>query len=268
MRHSKLVVGSVLMLAATGSPGYAESVGKVATRNPVSEAGKQTWTPVNPDDPVEVERSLRTGATGQIFVDFDERNSVKLDHDALLSVTTLDKAPNALKTVFTLQRGRVRVLVADTDKPVDCWVRTRNAAMHAVGTDFVVTYDPIANVTKVFGVSGVVSVQNRDGGPIRMIAAQETSSVVKTAAATVPARMDGAAFDVAVGGLDFIASGQPESRTVDHPALTGTVAVVDVTHAGPPPRPRIPDGEGPNQGPGNELHQPVTGTIGNVGVRF
>jgi len=265
-RRSMMALMALVALAVLAGSARAQDVGSVADLQGGLDIGRDTtWTPAAIGVPIQLHDELRTAKGGRAVVVF---------RDGSVLVQVFDPAQSLYQSTLKLLRGKVRALVSDYYKQPRSQFRieTHTAVSGVRGTEFVVTFDPIADVSDVVGVEGQVEVHsvldpiNRGVFVTRM----ELTRVARGKLPTPVRRLDEPVFRQYLEGLEFIGDGRPESMVHNNGVLLGTDVPVPFRPgefarfslrgpiAGPPPvYPKLPP-----------YSPPVLGGPGDVNVRF
>jgi hypothetical protein len=103
-------------------------------------------------------------------------------------------------------------------------ITTATAVVKVRGTEFVVAYDPVAEVSDVVGVSGQVEVRGATERPNTrgvFVTTKELTTVAKGKPPTMAKSISDALFRQYIEDLEFIGGGQAESQAAKHPILAG-----------------------------------------------
>jgi hypothetical protein len=225
MKRFAIVLGVAMSIAVTAS---AQEVGTVAAVDGAAEIQHDGgWTPSSVGDPVFSGDTLRTGTGGRMRVVFQDDSVLNVGEDSEIVVDEQVFRPSGASTsLMQLLRGQVRALVgAYYERQGSTYeIETPTAVSGVRGTEFVVSYDPTVDVTKVIGVTGRVevhSVLDRVTHGV-YVTAGEITSVEQGKYPSPPPRLDEHMFRQYLEGLQFIGAGRSESLTVGHPVLGGT----------------------------------------------
>jgi len=241
------LIAFVLSFTGTASAQTFPAVAEVEAVDGEAELQHDgTWRPVAVGMAVASTDELRTGPTGRIRIMF-RANSVLLIGPAS-DVVIADYTESPLSGQLRLLRGKVRAFVESTFTAPGARyeIETPMAVVGVRGTDFLVVFDPVAEVkvppgrgrTDVVGVDGRVevhSVLDRIGHGV-FVTARELTVVERGNYPTAPQRLDEKMFKQYLEGLQFIGYGRPESLTLGHPLLAGIfVPEPDRADSLPPP---------------------------------
>jgi FecR-like protein len=216
MRKRALITGGllvtlVLLLRGTAS---AQEVGTVTGAEPTAEIGRGgVWAAAVVGAVVQQGDVLRTGQPGRLSVVFQDESVVNVAPGSELVVDEQLFAPEqgTVRSVMRLLQGRVRAMVSDYYRGTTAGfeVKTPTALAGVRGTDFVVTYDPTAEVTEVVDISGSVSVHNLLDPEHHgvLITAGELTVVAQGQRPEPPTRLSEKRFRQYIDGLEFIGGG-------------------------------------------------------------
>lgn len=184
----------------------------------------------------------------------------------------------ATRTLLHLARGSLRPVVAAQSAGRTFEVETPTAIAAVRGTEFVIVYNPVVEVSEVVGVTDTVyvsSVLARVRGEA-LVTARELTTVSRGHAPTAPKRIPDELFRQYIEGLQFIGEGAPESQTNGLPLLSGA-AVPPADRADAAARPNHLDvttpgdflapPEGSSAGEAGQPPKSV-GSPGGVGIQF
>ena len=225
MKRFAMVLGATMLIAVTAC---GQEVGTVAAVDGKAEIQHQgDWTASRVGDAVFGGDTLRTGTAGRMRVVFQDDSVLNVGEDSEIVVDEQVFHPTgASSSVMQLVRGKVRALVSAyyEQQGATYEIQTPTAVSGVRGTEFVVSYDPTADVTKVIGITGRVevhSVLDRATHGV-YVTAGEITSIEQGKYPSPPPRLDEHMFRQYLEGLQFIGAGRSESLTVGHPLLGGT----------------------------------------------
>jgi hypothetical protein len=176
---------------------------------------------------------LATDATGRMGAFFESRRAkhreIELAAKAKVKIDTRGEG-------FTLLDGTTRASGAFGAVPEFRGKEflTGNASIDAHST-FVVTYDPIENITEVVVVSGRVTVRNRKGGPEVVLLARGYSRVVGDMEPSRQQFLADEEYERRLAPFVFIGRGRPESLSMDFALRTEIGAPENVVNWWPWP---------------------------------
>jgi len=239
-RQIAVWIGMLLLVAVRV---VAQSVGTIADsagQADVLRAG--TVVPAAIGMAVQLGDTLRTARPGRLRVVFQDDSVVSLGDDSELQIDTqvFDPTGGTYTALLRLVRGRLRAVVSEYYQRSGARyeIETPSAVSGVRGTEFVVTFDPVAETTAVVGISqrvAVHSVEDRVRHGV-VVTAHELTEVVRGHYPTPPRRLDEATFRQYLEGLEFIGEGRPESQTVGLAWLRGAdIPPEDRAAALPPP---------------------------------
>jgi hypothetical protein len=210
--------------------GLAQEIGTVAELEGTADVGRAgVWTPASIGAAIQPGDTLRTGSPGRLAVVFQDDSVVTVGEDTELVVDeqVFERDAGIARSVMHLLRGRIRALVSEyyERRGTEFRIETETAVVGVRGTEFVIVFDPVAEVTDAVGVSGraeVHSVLDRVGHAV-FITAQEITTVTRGKYPTPARRLDDDSFGQYVHGLAFVGHGKPESLAAAQPLLTGSI---------------------------------------------
>ena len=286
MRRLRLTALIALLLTWLAPAAGAQAVGSIASIDGSAEIGRAgAWTPAVIGATVGLHDELRTGRPGRLCVVLQDDSVLNIGDDSHLVIEeqVFDPAKGTFRTVIRLLQGKVRPLVsAYYERPKALYeIETPTAVVRVHGTEFVITYDPVAEVSDVVGVAGRVSVNSvRDRiGHTVFITAQESTRVARGKFPTPPQRLPDRLFRQYIEGLEFIGGGRAISLTTGNAVLKGA-SVPPPDRAGAQPGPAvsaapsiIPSLPGEpafeSRTVGDALGQPPSSVgLGDLGIRF
>lgn len=220
-------------IVATAEAQPQTSVGTVAGVDGAVEIQHDgAWSPAALGAVVSVSDVLRTGGSGRLRVVFDAHSVLLVAPNSELSVEQMSLQP--LRAQLNLRRGKVRALVGDgfATPGASYEISTAGAVATVRGTDFIIVFDPVAEVqataagsgrTDVVGVDGrteVHSVIDRiDHGVF--VTSQERVIVERGNLPAPPQRLEEVVFKQYLEGLDFIGGPRSASAAQNSPLATG-----------------------------------------------
>jgi ferric-dicitrate binding protein FerR (iron transport regulator) len=226
-----LAAGAVVLAALLpmlAGAARAQEVGTVAAVEPLSEIGREgAWTKAALGSPIHQGDTLRTGPAGRLRVVLQDDSVVNLANNSQLVVDESVFQPDegAVHSVLELLKGKIRTFVSDyyTQPNANFEVHTPTAVSGVRGTDFVVVYEPVTEVTDVVDVTGRVAVNSvvalRSSGVY--VTSREITTVAKGKLPTPPRPLTETLFRQYLDGLEFIGAGRPESLAFTQPFLSG-----------------------------------------------
>lgn len=116
---------------------------------------------------LEVGDHIRTETSARLRVLFVEDTILTISNDTELSIATFrySKAMEGKKVLIDLQKGRVKVLTPKQPDSAGDWkMTTPNAVISALGTSFVVEFDPQKDKSSICVTEGLVGVSAKDKG--------------------------------------------------------------------------------------------------------
>ncbi len=226
-RHTPWWLLLLLLLAPAGAA-MAQGVGTIVDVDGTAELGRGgTWTPIAIGSTVDIGDTLRTAQPGRLRVVFTDGTVIAVGDasEAQISAPLFDPRQRGTHALLRLNSGRMRALVSPRYRERDAVfeIETATAIARVRGTEFVITYDPVAEVTDVVGVTGQVavhSVLDRVGRGV-IITPQHITHVSRGRFPTPPLPLDQTIFRQYLDGLEFIGDGRPESIAIGDLWLLG-----------------------------------------------
>jgi len=222
-----LAIAPALLLLLTHAA-RAQEVGTVAALEGSGEiAHGGTWKSAAVGTPIYQGDQLRTSRPGRLRIVFQDDTVLSVSDDSRVTIDEQVFQPKEGKTrsVLGLLQGKVSALVGEYyhNTGATYEIKTVTAVAGVRGTDFVVRYDPVDDVTDVVGLAGRVEVRStRDPkGRAVFITAREQTSVVRGQFPSAPRRLSDKLFRQYIEGIEFIGGGAAESLTAGHPLLAG-----------------------------------------------
>ena len=221
----------------------AQEVGTVASVQGKAEIGHGgSWTAAAIGAPVHLGDELRTQNPGGLRVVFQDDSVLNLSESSHVVVDEQVFNPNEGKarSLFHLLAGKVNALVSEYyhQPGTEYEVKTATAVAGVRGTDFIIEYDPAADVTQVVGISGTVEVHSvldllHNGV---LVTSYERTSIARGELPTPPQRATEKLFRQYLEGVDFIGAGRAESSLANSPLVAGsTVPAPDRAVTAPEP---------------------------------
>lgn len=204
-------LAAFVLIAALALPAAAAEVGTVAAMEGSAEIGRNgEWTTATVGAPIHEKDELRTGRPGHLKVVFQDDSVLTLSDDSDLTVDRQVFNPKEEKaeSLFGLLQGKVHALVSGYyGRPGAKFdINTPTAVGGVRGTEFLMSYDPGTDLTKVIGITGVVSVHSTvdPTGPGVLVTASEVTSVPGGELPSQPEKLDDKTFKQYLQGADFI----------------------------------------------------------------
>ncbi len=210
----------------------ATEVGQVvATRGTVEvrRASAGNWKPASLGAPLYASDEIRSDKKGSAKLLFGDDAVVDLGRSSEMSIKRFQVAGN--DNVLGVSSGRIRVFLSDTlaASGRSFEVETPTAVVRAQGTIFVVDYDSSEQLTRVFGVEGIVDVQGSIGliGPtLKVGPGQQTR--VQEGKFPEPAQVsDTTKLAELSADVEVVGTGRQDGIAASHPALVGTLTRSD-----------------------------------------
>lgn len=241
-----VTIGMLLGTALLAIPVSAAEVGTIAAVGGTAElrhAG--IWNPAAIGAPVNIGDEVRTGRPGQVRIVFQDDSVLAVSDGSHITVTEqyFDPTKGQARSLMQLITGKVNAIVSEYYHRAgsNYQIQTRNAVAGVRGTEFIMSYDPAADVTQVFGVSGHVVVHSAvdPTGPGVLITPDQSTSVTKDQLPTQPRQIGGMLFQQTLDNLSFIGNGRAETLALLHGVTSGaSVPAADRAAAvNPPPAP-------------------------------
>jgi len=220
-------LAAFVLIAALALPAAAAEVGTVAATEGSADIGRDgQWTAATVGAPILEKDELRTGQPGHLKVVFQDDSVLTLSDDSHLTVDRQVFNPKEEETesLFGLIQGKVHALVSGYyGRPGARFeIKTPTAVGGVRGTEFLMSYDPGADLTKVIGITGVVSVHSTvdPTGPGVLITASEVTTVPGGELPSEPEQLDDKTFKQYLQGIDFI-SMSGTSLSTGHAIIAG-----------------------------------------------
>jgi hypothetical protein len=223
------IVGLSMLLLALGTA-WAQEIGTIAEVAGTVEVGHAgAWTPAVTGAGVLPGMELRTGRPGRVRIVLQDGSVLTASDDAQLVIDdqAFDAEQGVARSFIRLVTGKLRALVSEYyERPRSVFqIETETAVAGVRGTDFVIAFDPVADVTDIVGVSGraeVHSVTDRVGHRV-FVTAKELTTVARGRYPTPPRRIEDELFRQYLGKLEFVGGGKAESFAMALPWATGAV---------------------------------------------
>jgi hypothetical protein len=220
-RHSVQALLLGVALVALARVAWAQRAGTIADIEGSAETGRgATWTAATIGTPVQVGDELRTGGPGRLRLVLEDASVLVIGGDSDVVVKQIfGVGRTPFRTVLGVQRGTVRALVSDDYRQhrAAYEIETVTAVASVRGTEFVIAYDPAAEVTETVGLTGQVEVHSqadRTGEGV-FVTAQQLTRVARGRHPTPPQRLSEEAFRESLEKLRFIGARQPEQAVAD-----------------------------------------------------
>jgi hypothetical protein len=226
-RRIALLFGLLPLLGPAAAS--AQGIGTVASMDGAADIERGgVATPVRIGTVVDLGDVLRTSSAGRLRLVFQDDTvlAVGRDTEIVIAQPIFDPRRPGQSSLLRLRRGRIRVLVDDRYRQQGAVyeVETPTGLARVRGTEFVIVYDPVAEVTDVVGVTeqvAVHSVLDRVGRGV-VVSSRELTHVYRGQYPTIPEKLDETLFRQYLEGLVFIGEGEAESMTVGEPVLLGS----------------------------------------------
>jgi hypothetical protein len=227
----RIVVSLIGVLALVMCAGMvrAQDIGTVVAVEGKAEVGRGgVWTDATVGTGVQRLDELRTARPGGrmqvVFLDQSVLN-IGEGSDLTLDEFTFEPEGGMVRSLVRFLAGKMRPLVSGYYKQFGgvYEVETATAVVGVRGTEFVIAYDPVAEVSEVVGVTGQTEVRSAryPVGRAVVVKAQELTVVARGKLPTAPQRLSDKLFRQYIEDLEFIGGGREESATKKHPLLAG-----------------------------------------------
>ena len=221
-------VWTMLLMLIVGSRAMAHEVGTIASVEGTVELGRAgTWTTAAMGTAVARGDSLRTGQPGRVRVVFQDDSVLTMADGSELTIDeqVVDRTRGVARSLLHLLQGKVRAVVSEyyERRGSAFTIETATAVVWVRGTEFVIVFDPVAEVSDVVGVSGraeVHSPRDRVGHGV-FVTAGEITTVMRGRYPTPARRLRDEEFRQYLDHLEFIGAGKPESLVAGLPLVTG-----------------------------------------------
>ena len=232
---SAVTMGFLVAILMLPRAVLGQEVGTVAEVEGAAEIGHGgVWRSATIGAAVQLGDELRTGQPGRMRVVFQDDSPLNIGDDSHVVVDeqVFDPAQSRYRSTLRLLKGKIRALVSEYYQQPQAryLIETTSAVSGVRGTEFVMVFDPVQELTDVVGITGRVevhSVRDRKGHAV-FVTERELTTVKHGQFPTPPRTLDDATFRQYVAGLEFIGGGQSESQTLNHPLLAGkTIAPAD-----------------------------------------
>ena len=262
------LVGALGASAMGAGAAHAQGFGTVVAVEGTAEIGHDgAFAPATIGAPVQRGDEIRTtrpgGRLSVVSLD-DSVLNIGEGVDLTIDDFVFEPRQKLVRSLVRLKAGKIRPLVSAYYQRAGgvYEIETGTALVGVHSTEFVVAYDPVAEVSEVVGVTGRVEVHGLSERPGRrgvFVTTKELTTVAKGKLPTAAQTISDKLFRQYIEGLEFIGNGQAESQIVKHPLLAGEMvpppdhldALPPVPGGGPAP------GEGaPNVGPPPPIRRP------------
>jgi len=177
---------------------------------------------------VAVGEPLRTASGARLRLVLGDGSVIAVGPDSEVEVVDLRLPPSSPgRTRLRLQRGSIRALVSPESGAADSrfQVDTPTGLARAHGTEFIVTFDPVADVSRVVGIGGTAAVHSVLDPTARgvLVTAGELTAVARGSYPTPPQKLTDTVFRQYLDSLAFIGAGKAESLAAGDPLLSGSI---------------------------------------------
>jgi len=278
-RRLQVLVVALLVILARAS--LAQDIGNIALLEGTVEIGRgSTWTAASIGTAIGVGDQVRTDARGRARIVFQDGSVLNLGANTQVGIEqqSTDANKGTWSSRIRLVKGRIRPLVSDYYQRSGSVyeIETPTAVAGVRGTEFVMTYDPVGDVSQVAGMTGTVAVHSvmdrRRRGVV--ITADQLTVVARGKFPTPPERIPSNLFREYIEDLQFIGTGRSgsagqallASRTVPPPDRPGPLLM----QPGDRPLPGQPQGLDHDPSSGGLIEQPGSSVQphGNLGIHF
>ena len=223
---TSFVAGCIWFLGstpATAAPVVGDVAAFVASAE-IERAG--SWSSIGLGDKIELGDRIRTNDSGRVTVSFVDGSVATVSGDSELVIDEFVYDPETAggSSLLQLLKGRVRTIVSDYYSDSGKFdVKTPTATAGVRGTDFLVSYDDLLEVTEVIGATGRVyvrslSLASADGV---LVTAGTQTTVAKGQPPTEPRQIGEERFRYYMDDLEFIGRGRREGAGFNQPVLSG-----------------------------------------------
>ena len=274
----------VVLLSAVAATSSAQEIGTVAAVDGSVElvrAGSRI--PVTIGTPINTGDEIQSGKPGRaVFVFDDDSVLITADNSRIrIDEHEFRRGAATIRSRLQLSQGKVRALVSEYYRAANATyeIQSPTALASVQGTEFVMAYDPVAEVTDVVGVTSTVRVQSPIGRAARgavLVSPQELTTVAQGQLPTPPRSLPDVRFRGYLDGLEFIGEGRAVSlatgvlagKTVPPPEKAQAAVAPFAVRGEPGDLPVRPET------PGDIMGEPLPGGyygptgLGDVGVNF
>lgn len=234
-RGALLLALAALATAATVRPAAAqEEVGTVAALEGTAQIGRAgDFQPAKPGAPIHLGDELRTGTPGRMRVVFRDDTILNLGDETRITVDDQVFAPDQgmFRASIQLLSGKVRALVGEYYRQpgASYELKTVTAVAGVRGTEFIVSYDPALELTRVVGVEGRVEVRSSRERIAQsvFVTSGELTEVDAQRAPEAPRLLDEQDQRRYFEGLDFVSVGTLGLAGADPVVAQGAVPAPD-----------------------------------------
>jgi len=234
LARAAVAIAWIGLLAGTRPALAEEEVGTVAALEGSARIGRGgTWEPAAIGSAIHLGDKLETGQPGQMRVVFRDDTVLNLADDTHIDVDEGVFAPNEglIRSSMKLLRGKVRALVGEYySRPGAAYeLQTGTAVAGVRGTEFIVSYDPSLEVTRVIGIEGRVEVRNSRDRIAQgvFISSGELTQIDRGRAPDAPRLLDDAERRRYMQNLDFVSAGARGLAAADPLVARQTVPAPD-----------------------------------------
>jgi hypothetical protein len=220
-----LILAALLCAARTWAQTEIGTVAVVVGTLQVQRAS--AWQNGSVGAPIFIGDRLRTGASDSAKIVFrdDSVLDVAPNTELTLDKQAFDPGARRFEALLRLVKGKVRAWVSDYYRQPRARyeIETPTAIAGVRGTEFIIVYDPNAEVTEVIGLSETVAVAGKLGAPggSVQVGPRFSSRVEKGRFPTVPQQLDDAQLRQYLSGLEIIGTGRGDGLNVRHVAASG-----------------------------------------------
>jgi hypothetical protein len=277
-------LGALVLLSFFVHGAWGQAAGTLAELEGTAEIGRAgTWASAAIGSTAGVGDELRTGTPGRLRLVLRDNSVITLADASHIQIVeqTIDQARGVARTRLRLMKGKARALVSEYyERPgSEFHIDTAIAQAGVRGTEFVITYDPVADSSNVVGVSGRVEVHSTQDlvGHAVFVTAHELTTVTRGQYPTPARRLSDELFRQYLEHVQFIGAGKPESLAASLPLLSGA-SVPEQDRMTSLAAPAAPGGTAPGTFFGTQTLGGITGQPvpsveaeaagGKAGIRF
>jgi len=217
-----------LLLVATAPAQQAATVAEADGAGPTfGTIGTAPASQIEIGSTLSVGQPLITASGSRVLLVLGDGSVVAVGPSTEVEIAELRLAPaTPARTRLRLQRGAIRAVVSpEAGAESRFQVDTPTGLARARGTEFLVTFDPVADVSQVVGISGTAAVHSVLDPAARgvLVTAGELTSVPRGRYPTPPQKLTETVFRQYLDSLAFIGGGKAEGLAAVDPLLAGAV---------------------------------------------
>ncbi len=270
MTRAKRLFVIVVLLATPVSASYAAPAGQVTEvrGDGAIESDGGSRQPIQPGATLAVGDKVSTADTGRTRLLLSDGSLLSLAGNTELQIIEqTGTGTTSPRTALSLSRGRVLIAVGEGFRSAgsEYRVETKTAITKVTGTEFVITYDAVEDVTDLIGLSGSVQVNSVIDLLSRgvVVKAREQTIVKRGELPTRPDPIEETVFRQYMEDLQFVGLTRPAASALAKPLVTADdIDEPDDSTISNPWRDRVQQVDG--------IEQPVDslGTTGNVDIEL